>query len=220
MKKTLVLRLSGPLQSWGSTEGFRVRGTDPEPTKSGVVGLLGAALGRERGSDVSDLTAMRMVVRTDRPGQVVKDFHTTEHKPGVKQLTDRLYIADAQFTVALEGESALVDSLAEALKRPKWALSLGRRACVPSAPVLRLVTDETAYEVLSRLDLDQVDDLESGMKVTADAPTGSRGSIMHDVPLNTISSKRTFGHRLIVEDVLLSHSEAESVEEHDPFSIV
>ena len=42
---TLLLRLAAPLQSWGSDSKFETRKTDREPTKSGVVGLLAAALG-------------------------------------------------------------------------------------------------------------------------------------------------------------------------------
>ena len=46
MANTLFLRLEGPLQSWGERGHWAVRDTAPEPTKSGVVGLLGCALGR------------------------------------------------------------------------------------------------------------------------------------------------------------------------------
>ena len=41
----LFLRLEGPLQSWGIRSRWDVRETQPEPTKSGVIGLLGCALG-------------------------------------------------------------------------------------------------------------------------------------------------------------------------------
>lgn len=56
----LLLRLCGVMQSWGTDSRFLVRKTDPEPSKSGVVGLLCAALGRGRGEDISDLAALRM----------------------------------------------------------------------------------------------------------------------------------------------------------------
>ena len=41
----LLVRLAGPMQSWGSQSRFSHRDTEREPTKSGVVGLLSAALG-------------------------------------------------------------------------------------------------------------------------------------------------------------------------------
>ena len=45
---TLLLRLAAPLQSWGMDSKFETRKTNREPTKSGVVGLLAAALGIRR----------------------------------------------------------------------------------------------------------------------------------------------------------------------------
>ena len=45
---TLLLALEGPLQSWGTSSRFSERGSGLEPSKSGVIGLLCAALGRRR----------------------------------------------------------------------------------------------------------------------------------------------------------------------------
>lgn len=45
---TLLLRLAAPLQSWGADSKFETRKTNREPTKSGVIGLLAAALGLRR----------------------------------------------------------------------------------------------------------------------------------------------------------------------------
>ena len=42
---TLLLRLGAPLQSWGSESMYDRRETDMMPTKSGVIGMLAAALG-------------------------------------------------------------------------------------------------------------------------------------------------------------------------------
>ena len=55
---TLLLRLVGPMQSWGTTSRFDERDTGKEPSKSGVVGLLAAALGidRENWTDLEPLT--------------------------------------------------------------------------------------------------------------------------------------------------------------------
>ena len=67
---TLLLRLVGPMQSWGTTSRFDQRDTGKEPSKSGVVGLLAAALGidRENWTDLEPLTRLSMGVRHDRPG--------------------------------------------------------------------------------------------------------------------------------------------------------
>lgn len=45
---TLLLRLAGPLQAWGAESKYEIRRTGREPTKSGVIGLLMAALGCRR----------------------------------------------------------------------------------------------------------------------------------------------------------------------------
>ena len=45
---TLLLRLAGPMQSWGTQSRFTIRDTGYEPSKSGVIGLLCAALGKPR----------------------------------------------------------------------------------------------------------------------------------------------------------------------------
>ena len=68
---TLLLRLVGPMQSWGTTSRFDERDTGKEPSKSGVIGLLAAALGidRENWVDLAPLTRLRMGVRHDRPAR-------------------------------------------------------------------------------------------------------------------------------------------------------
>ena len=45
---TMLLRLAAPLQAWGVDSKFEIRKTNREPTKSGVLGLLAAALGLRR----------------------------------------------------------------------------------------------------------------------------------------------------------------------------
>ncbi len=141
---TLLLRLTGPLQAWGTESRFEVRDTGTEPSKSGVVGLLAAALGRPRTQPVDDLTELRMGVRVDRPGAVRIDFHTAENvarvpgkEPDQKNtvVSRRAYLGDADFLVGLEGDRQLLATLDEALAAPRWPLFLGRKSCSPSLPV-------------------------------------------------------------------------------------
>jgi CRISPR system Cascade subunit CasD len=139
---TLLLRLAGPLQSWGTQSRFAVRDTELEPSKSGVVGLLCAALGRGRDEAISDLAALRMGVRVDQEGTLARDFHTAKDvlraSGGIKdtELSNRYYLADARFLVGLESNAAaLLQSLHDALRSPHWSLYLGRKAFVPAAPV-------------------------------------------------------------------------------------
>ncbi|MEK7721143.1 MAG: type I-E CRISPR-associated protein Cas5/CasD, partial [Elusimicrobiota bacterium] len=78
---TLLLRLAGPMQSWGTTSRFDNRDTGKEPSKSGVIGLLAAAMGidRENRTDLEPLTLLVMGVRHDRPGIPKYDYQTAQH---------------------------------------------------------------------------------------------------------------------------------------------
>jgi CRISPR system Cascade subunit CasD len=133
----LLLRLAGPLQSWGSAARFARRGTENAPTKSGVLGLLAAAQGRSREADLSDLTALRFGVRIDQPGSRMRDFHTAHHADSGKSmpLSERFYLADAVFVAGVEGDAELIRNLHRALLEPRFLPYLGRRSCPPSRPL-------------------------------------------------------------------------------------
>lgn len=138
---TLLLRLAGPMQSWGIQSRFTVRDSGLEPSKSGVIGLLCAALGRPRTTSLTDLAELRMGVRVDREGILMCDFHTAQNVLKASgelketELSRRYYLADASFLVGLYGEEALLRRLYEALRKPVWPLFLGRKAFVPSEPI-------------------------------------------------------------------------------------
>ncbi|MBT3076779.1 MULTISPECIES: type I-E CRISPR-associated protein Cas5/CasD [Streptomyces] len=72
----LLVRLAGPLQSWGIAGRFAHRDTHSRPTKSGVIGLCAAALGLDREEPLGELSEARYGVRADRPGIRVRDYHT------------------------------------------------------------------------------------------------------------------------------------------------
>jgi CRISPR system Cascade subunit CasD len=153
----LLLRLAGPMQSWGVQSRFSTRDTGLEPSKSGVVGLLCAALGRPRDADVSDLAALPLAVRVDREGRMACDYHTAldvrkaDDSGATTVVSRRFYLADADFLAALEGPADLLAGLHAALARPVWPLYLGRKSFVPSEPVHLaggLLTDEKAADAL------------------------------------------------------------------------
>lgn len=90
-KPILLLRLEGPLQAWGTRARWDVRDTGQEPTKSGIVGLLGCAFGYARGNPLleKELDAgLRMGVRVEHPGAILEDFQT---------ITDFLPTANGSF---------------------------------------------------------------------------------------------------------------------------
>lgn len=143
---TLLLRLVGPMQAWGVQSQYKERDTELEPSKSGVIGLLCAALGRERHAPIDDLATLTMGVRVDREGVRLKDFHTAGkggffRARGGKETTNvtlstRWYLADAAFLVGLASDNlTLLETLHLFLRQPHWPLSLGRKAFVPSTSI-------------------------------------------------------------------------------------
>src|SRR5688500_11039636 len=83
-KPILLLRLEGPLQSWGVRSRWDVRATGLEPSKSGVIGLLGCALGYPmRDRRLEELSkALLFGVRVENAGAVVIDYQTvTDYLP-------------------------------------------------------------------------------------------------------------------------------------------
>jgi CRISPR system Cascade subunit CasD len=138
---TLLMRLIGPLQSWGLDARFGERATSSEPTKSGVIGLVCAALGRDRAEPVNDLASLRMAVRVDREGALLRDYHTAldvlaaSGKGTDTVLSNRWYLCDAAFLVGLEGDRILLNQIHGALANPVWPTFLGRKACLPAEPV-------------------------------------------------------------------------------------
>src|SRR3954465_14934231 len=110
----LLMRLTGPMQSWGTRSRFTHRDTGLEPSRSGVIGLLCAALGRPRAEPLDDFRPLAMAVRGDREGRLMRDYHPAQ---GVRRadptkgtqdtvISERFYLADADFLVGLAGARA------------------------------------------------------------------------------------------------------------------
>ncbi len=135
---TLLLRLSAPLQSWGSGSFYDRRETDYMPTKSGIIGMLAAALGRKRNESLDDLAELNFGVRIDLPGTKLDDFHITQMGEKLNtNLSSRAYLNDAIFLVGLEWEdSGFLQMLENALRQPKFCIFLGRKSCPPTLPLV------------------------------------------------------------------------------------
>lgn len=161
MANTLFLRLEGPLQSWGERGRWSVRDTAPEPTKSGIVGLLACALGEADDAAIRALSkSLWLGVRVDEPGVLMTDYHTigggydapalltAEGKPKFSssrphtEISQRDYLCGASFLAALQStDASLIDRLAAAVQNPVWVYFLGRKSCPPSRPVYVAVGD-------------------------------------------------------------------------------
>jgi CRISPR system Cascade subunit CasD len=212
---TLLLRCVAPLQAWDTQSRFSVRTTGREPSKSGVVGLLCAALGRPRSEPVADLAELSMAVRVDKEGRVLRDFHTAmdilKAGGGTKETepSTRYYLSDAAFLVALEGDQATLTTLHAALRDPHWLLCLGRKACPPSLPVY-IPADQWDWEAdwrtlfesfpwLGAMDW-QYKKLADQVRIVFDDDHGPQ--VRHDHPISFEKGKRQFAPRRVSTDFI------------------
>ena len=213
---TLLLRLAGPMQSWGTTSRFDQRDTGKEPSKSGVIGLLAAALGidRENWNDLEPLTRLTMGVRHDRPGVLKRDYQTAGCAATDKMrradgslsedgvTSQRYYLADAVFLVGLESaDRNLLERAHVALQNPVWPLALGRKSYVPSEPVWLAgsVVDAPLLEALAAMPWVATprhgETSPERLLVSMESLDGS-GALRMDQPLSSFAERR-FGARYV-----------------------
>lgn len=212
MMATLLLRCAGPMQSWGTRSRFSYRDTEAEPTKSGVVGLLAAALGRERSAYLGDLAEMYMAVRVDAPGHLETDYQTALEvaradgsAPGTV-LSWRHYLADADFLVALTGDCELLRDAHRALRAPLWPLFLGRKAHVPGKPIYLphgFVEGGSTIDILRSVDWPQAGDVPASSCVAViECQPGEAGDLRLDVPECFEIDRRRYAERRVRRVVL------------------
>jgi len=218
MHHGLLLLLDGPMQSWGTQSRFGQRDTDFEPSKSGVIGLVGAALGMTRNDEVllSRLAKLTMAVRVDREGRVLRDYHTAgggtyRGKPhsvfGAKDtvVTTRFYLMDACFVVGLSSEDhAFIKQIALAVQNPQWPLFLGRRSCVPTRHVfLAGPLEEEATALLKQVAWQGAPDAEPPERLRC-VVDDARGKPRADVPLSFKVYSRAFDTRFVRDEWLFA----------------
>ncbi len=216
----LLLRLAAPLQAWGSSSKFDIRTTEREPTKSGVIGMIASALGIQRNAENADdelkkLNEMRFGVRVEKEGKLIKDFHMVRkienRKMTASYITDRYYLSDAVFLVAIESDDTeLLNKIESALQRPVYPLFLGRRSCPPTLPVVYGMRDSELTEVLrNEPPLIQDSKNKSARRIVYD--TLSDGTVVRDCPVSFSQLHRQYGFRMKKEEILMPY-------EHDPMN--
>jgi CRISPR system Cascade subunit CasD len=221
MAWSLLIRLCAPMQSWGTRSRFVERDTELEPSKSGVVGVLCAALGRGRDEDVSDLAALLMGVRVDREGVLERDYHTARGDRGVLKasgsigkeavLSNRYYLADADFLVGLEGERELLGRLEAALAEPRWQIFFGRKSMPPSLPLVLPGGGLRELPVAEALEREpwplrpsslppwRYPRSRQRLRLVLEVAPGTAGAeVRNDQPLGAAFRDRTFGPRPVV----------------------
>lgn len=203
---TLLLRMRSPMMSWGDRSRFTIRDTRREPTKSAVVGLLCAALGRPRWEPVHDLAALKMGVRVNQEGVVQCDYHTvmdsirSSGSKGDTVISQRYYVADADYLVGLESaDRALLETLDTALQSPTWQLYFGRKSFVPSCPVQVGIKDEPLVRALQHYEHrthrrgKPIGNLPKKLRYVVEVTNNL--DVRQDVPINW--QRRQFGSRCV-----------------------
>lgn len=213
----LLMRLAGPMQSWGTHSRFTNRDTGLEPSRSGVIGLLCAALGRPRGASLDVFRPLKMAVRVDREGRLMRDYQTAQNISRSNAtkgkldtvLSERFYLADADFLVGLDGDRSFLDELDGALRQPVWPLFLGRKAFVPAPPVVpalpkvEALHDGILHDVIGSFPWQKrhSGDKPLAKSLRAIIETNNReDEPRSDVPLSFISADRRFGVRHVKEE--------------------
>lgn len=175
----LAMMLDGPLQSWGFASRFERRTTGLHPTKSGVAGLICAAMGLAKGSaeeqDVLLKLAESKMTSITIPREMhsgggrlpilrLEDYHTVlDTRPASGKLNEnavitwREYLLDARFGVIVEAPRSVLEPVAAALADPVWGIWLGRKNCIPAEPVGRGLFDteaEAQHELIGDTPID------------------------------------------------------------------
>lgn len=175
---SLVIRLAGPVQSWGT---YRVSYTStpsaPLPTKSGVAGLLGALIGEKNYLDL--LSRFSFWVRVDHAQPVAVDLQVASSpKPSERDsfrraatlasakktdaprqltntalpsLANREFLPFSEFICGLDADTADVADWYTSARRPTYMPYLGRQANAPTFPLLLGWSENDAHSVLAEL---------------------------------------------------------------------
>lgn len=229
----LVLRLAGPLQSWGEHSRFADRDTVSFPTRSGLVGMFAAAIGLPRGHSLERFADLRLTVRVDNSGVPFTDFHTVggglppsrtvpvadgKHRSGENAgtiVSRRRYLSDAVFTVAVTGPDPLLDEVGRALLTPRWQPYLGRRSCPPDQPLLlRSRAVDPEGDLRTRVPLPRrrrlVPDADGTVEVdlfTETADGTAAVTELADVPESFSPLDRRYRRRLVYRQVVRIHAD-------------
>lgn len=170
----LVFRLYGPMASWGEAAVGGDRPTALHPSRSAVLGLVAATLGirRDEADKLEQLYAgLGVAIKSYTDGELARDYHTAQAPSQERKrrfhtrrdeldmprhklntiLSSRDYRTNGYWVVALwlRAESPHgLESLAQALTRPRFSLYLGRKSCPLAAPMMPTRVSGTLKEAL------------------------------------------------------------------------
>jgi len=197
---TLTLYLDAPLQSWGYQSRFDRRTTFSMPTRSGILGMICAAMGIDRTDSkaLEKFIALKLTCLALKQHVRLIDFHTigggwdkkinpnnliptAEGKPGQTKITRREYLQWSKFGVLIQGSEKILHEIAEALKNPRWGIWLGRKSCIPASPVFQGIFSSTDEAIEHLMELSGTS-VERMVEEVTSFEDGS--DTLNDIPLN------------------------------------
>jgi CRISPR system Cascade subunit CasD len=167
---------------------------------------------------VGDLAALKMGVRVNQEGVVQMDYHTV--MDGIKSgggkggtvISQRYYVADADYLIGLEGTAENVELLQQldtALQNPIWQLYFGRKSFIPSCPVRVGIEDKPLVEALrhpidvTKRSPNSLKRIPDRLRCVIEVPDSP--DVRQDVPVNW--QKRLFGSRCVATNYELEKSQ-------------
>ena len=115
-----------------------------------------------------------------------------------------MYLSDAVFVVALEGEREQLETIESALKKPVYPLYLGRRACPAGYDLVLGIREDSAEEALRSLEWQMPEHRRQNLpiqvllRIQRDALPGERGDLVEDIPVSFSSEHRQYTSREVV----------------------
>lgn len=152
----LVFSLVASIGASGGPSGDERRITNRYPGRSSLIGMIGAALGRDRNDDFSDLDSLEFDVAVFSDGYEMRDFHTVQAPPAtfvrkfgvVRALQESIkknkvntvvsyrdYRTSVFYGVCVRGDEKLLEHISSQMNHAVFPVFLGRKSCSLSAPV-------------------------------------------------------------------------------------
>lgn len=230
--KTILLKFSGPLQSWGTGSHFETRRTDFYPSKSAVIGIIAASFGYKRDQDekIIKLNELDFALRIDQEGSLLKDYHIAQKfdSRGAfdrTYVTNRYYLEDYIFIVSLShNDDKFIDDIEKALRRPYFQPYMGRRSNSLPMDFLLGVFNENPVDILNSYEWqasnwykNKFKNKKVNLEIIADSHLIDRPfkSLRNDRVISFSQKERKFGYRYESKDNVEFIYNKENKFEHD-----
>ncbi len=231
----MVFQVYAPLVSWGDIAVGGIRRSHIQPSRSAILGLIGAALGIKRSEEdkhTSLANNFGIAVKLHSGGSLLEDYHTSQvpkqqakvtyHTRRAELMADsdkigtvlsrREYRCDAFSLIAVytknTGGQYSLQELSEHLNNPVFHIYFGRKSCVPALPLSpQIIKAQNLREAFSNYPIN------FPLPVNDDIPDWLQ-KVYEDYPRKTLFSDSTFYYWEDGVDSGFDH-ELQSVERYD-----